>query len=121
MELAASWKPLMKSKTRATRTMKTTTVSTASGHLQDDPLDDVRDVLAAVGDDLHRLVDLLPLDDLDGIARLVEERGQAIAQQRVGAVFQPIHLDGVLVESRVHVSQAMDGTVHRLGGLHDHV
>src|SRR5262245_17498764 len=107
MELAASWKPLMKSKTRATMTMKRTRVSMrapgASGHLEDDPFDDVGDVLAAVGDDLHRLVDLLPLDDFDGIALLVEQCGQAVAQQCVGAVFQPVHLDGVVVESRVHV------------------
>src|SRR2546425_11955034 len=44
IELAASWKPLMKSKTSATATMKTTTVSTAatgecSRHLEDDPFD----------------------------------------------------------------------------------
>src|SRR5262245_45816134 len=72
MELAASWKPLMKSKTSATKTMKTTRVSTRgrapSGHLEDDPLDRVGDVLAPVGDDLHRLVDFLPLDHLDRIA-----------------------------------------------------
>src|SRR5262249_30420915 len=109
MELAASWKPLMKSKTRATITMKTTRVSIrarrASGHLEDDPFDDVRDVLAAVGDDLHRLVDLLPLDDLDGIALLVEQCGQAVAQQRVGAVLESVDLHRVLVESRIHVPQ----------------
>src|ERR1041385_6099148 len=52
MELAASWKPLMKSKISATRTMKTTTVSTrgTSGHLEDDSLDHVGPVLAAIGD-----------------------------------------------------------------------
>src|SRR5438105_4786385 len=55
IELAASWKPLMKSKTSATRMMKTTAVSTGSRHLEDDPLDHVGHVLAAVGDDLHRL------------------------------------------------------------------
>src|SRR5260370_25384867 len=43
IELAASWKPLMKSKTSATRMMKTRAVSTgrgarASRHLWDDPL-----------------------------------------------------------------------------------
>src|SRR5438034_548621 len=125
IELAASWKPLMKSKSRATMTMKTTRVSMragrGSGHLEDDPFDDVRHVLAAVGDDLHRLVDLLPLDDLDGIARLVEERGQAVTQQVVGAVLEPVDLDGVLVEAGIHVAQAADRPVHRLRRLDDHV
>src|SRR5258706_10604852 len=97
----------MKSKTSATKTMKTTTVSTGaggsgSGHLEDDPFDHVRDVLAAIGDDLHRLVDLLPLDDLDGIALLLEERRQAVPQQRVRGVLQTVHLHRVLVEARIH-------------------
>src|SRR6185503_2862684 len=124
MELAASWKPLMKSKTSATRTMHRTSVSMrrrGSGHLQNDSLDHVGDVLAAVGDDLHRLVDLFPLDDLDGIAALVEERGQAVAQQVVGAVLEPVDLDRVRVEARIHVAQAADGPVHRFRGLHDHL
>src|SRR5437763_14656088 len=120
MELAASWNPLMKSKSRATMTMTTTRESIAcarSGHLQDDPFDDVRHVLAAVGDDLHRLVDLLPLDDLDGIARLVEERGQAVTPQVVGAVLEPVVLDGVLAEAGIHVEQAAGRPVDRLGCL----
>src|SRR5262249_57023758 len=44
MELAASWKRLMKSKMSATRTMKAMIVST-SRHLQDNPFDHVVDVL----------------------------------------------------------------------------
>src|SRR5215475_4682093 len=125
MELAASWKPLMKSKTSATRMMKTTRVSTrrpaASGHLEDDPLDHVGDVLAPVGDDLHRLVDLLPLDHLDRIALLVEELGKAVAQQGVGEVLQPVDLDGVLVEAGIHRAQAADGAVHGGHGGDDHL
>src|SRR5438045_1765410 len=97
----------MKSKTSATRTMKTTTVSTGAGgsgsrHLEDDPLDHVRHVLTAIGDDLHRLVDLLPLDDLDGIALLLEERGEAVPEQRICGVLQAVHFHGVLVEALVH-------------------
>ena len=49
MELAASWKPLMKSKTSATATMRMTAVSSISGVLQHDALDDVGHVLALVG------------------------------------------------------------------------
>src|SRR5688500_3060857 len=56
-----------------------------SGHLEDDPLDHVGDVLASVGDDLHRLVNLLPLDHLDGIHRRIEQGGQALPEQPVGA------------------------------------
>src|SRR5882724_486848 len=120
MELAASWKPLMKSKIRATRMMKAMRVST-SGHLENDPLDHVGHVLAAVGDDLHRLVDLLPLDDLDGIARRLEHGGQALTQETVGAVFEAVHLDGVLVEARVHGPQAANGPVGGLDRPHEHL
>src|SRR5713226_3408874 len=126
IELAASWKPLMKSKTSATKTMKTTGVNTegravSSRHLEDDPLDDVRDVLAAVGDGLHRLVDLLPLDHLHGVALLLEHRGEGLAQQGVGAVLEPVHLHRVLVEARVHRAQAPDAAVHRRDLRHDHL
>src|SRR5436190_16265096 len=126
IELAASWKPLMKSKTSATKMMKTTAVSTegraiGSRHLEDDPLDDVRHVLAAVGDGLHRLVDLLPLDHLDGVALLLEHRGEGLAQQGVGAVLKAVHLHRVLVEARVHRAQAPDAAVHRRDLGRDHV
>src|SRR5215470_14243757 len=123
MELAASWKPLMKSKISATRTMKMTTESTerASGHLEDDSLDHVRHVLAAVGDRLEGLVDLLPLDDLDRVGLGLEQLGQALAQQLVGAVLQPVHLHRVLVEAGVHGAQALDGAVHGQHDVDDHV
>src|SRR3989442_12066123 len=88
----------MKSKISATRTMQAMRVST-SGHLQDDPFDHVRHVLAAVGDDLHRLVNLLPLDDLDGIARRLEHGGQAVAEEIVGAVLEAVHLHRGLLGS----------------------
>src|SRR5881227_7440 len=98
----------MKSKTRATKTMKMTAESTGdSGHLEDDSLDHVRHVLAAVGDRLQRLVDLLPLDDLDGVGLRLEQLGQAVAQQLVGDVLQPVDLYRVLVEGRVHRAQAL--------------
>src|SRR5262249_4823794 len=54
IELAASWKPLMKSKARATTTMKTTrakgSMRAGLAHLQHDALDHVHHVLAPVGD-----------------------------------------------------------------------
>src|SRR5207249_637999 len=101
----------MKSKTSATTIMKTTVVSTGwtwcSGHLEDDSLDHVRHVLAAVGDGFKRLIDLLPLDHLDRVRLLVEHRGEALPQQTVGAVLEPVHLHGVLVEAWVHRAQAL--------------
>src|SRR5262245_18405117 len=76
MELAASWKPLMKSKASTTTMMNVTSRSedvmrgrgaVDSRHLEDDALDHVDHVLAAIGDGLHPLVQLLPLDDLDRV------------------------------------------------------
>src|SRR6185436_10622088 len=119
MELAASWKPLMS----ATRTMKTTTVSTreTSGHLEDDSLDDIGHVLAAIGDRLEGLVDLLPLDHLDGVGLGVEQLGQTVAQQLVGGVLQAVHLDRVLVEAGIHRAQALDRPVRGVRDVHDDV
>ena len=90
--------------------MKTTRVSTrgASGHLEDDSLDDVGHVLAAIGDRLEGLVDLLPLDHLDGVGLALEQGGELVAQEAVGLVLESVHLDGVLgVEGRER-AQAVD-------------
>jgi len=125
IELAASWKPLMKSKRRATMTMKTTRVSMRAGRAQAIlrmiPSMTFRHVLTAVGHDLHRLVDLLPLDDLDGSLCSSKSAARLSRQQVVGAVLQPVHLHRVLVEAGVHVAQAADRPVHRLRRLHDDV
>src|SRR5687767_13108038 len=80
IELAASWKPFMKSNATASTTSSATTpkeISVAliagparppaagrSRILEDDALDQVGDVLAAVGDRLEQLVDRLQLDHL---------------------------------------------------------
>src|SRR5678815_6064068 len=72
IELAASWKPFRKSKTRArtmTRMMYAVNAScnsgrTSSGVLDDDPLQNVGHVLAVVRRGLEASVDLLPLDQL---------------------------------------------------------
>src|SRR2546422_10190757 len=85
----------MKSKTSATTMMKTTAVSTGgavrrSRHLGDDSPGHVRHVLAAGGDGLQRLIDLLPLYHLDRVRLLVEHRREALAQQAVGAGLEPV-------------------------------
>src|SRR5438034_3015023 len=116
----------MKSKTSATTMMKTTAVSPGgavrpSRHLEYASLDHVRHVLAAVGDGLQRLIDLLPLDHLDRVRLLVEHRRETLAQQAVGAVLEPVHLYGVLVEARVHRAKAPDAAVHRRDLGRDHL
>src|SRR5436305_9247560 len=65
MALAVSWKPLMKSKTRAMATIRTSVRSAALGILHHDPFQCVGDVLGAVGGVLQVLVDLSPADRLD--------------------------------------------------------
>src|SRR5262245_6346785 len=96
MEFAASWKPLMKTKTRATRMTKTTRargsiqmaiLSVMLPDLQHDPLDHVDHVLTPVGDLLERLVDLFPLDHLDRISGVGEEPGDELLEEPVGLVF----------------------------------
>src|SRR3977135_4128935 len=64
IELAASWKPFMKSKASASRIRNTTIwklidmrAGLGSGILDDDALDDIGHVLALVGDRLEVLVD----------------------------------------------------------------
>src|SRR3979411_2802190 len=73
IELAASWKPFMKSNATASTTSMATTPNeisvpgigaSGSGVFEDDALDQVGDVLAAVGDRLELLVDRLQLDQL---------------------------------------------------------
>src|SRR5215510_3222041 len=79
-----------------------------SGHLEGDALDDVEHVLAAVGDGLHRLVQLLPLDDLDGVRSPLEEGGQLVPQETVRLVLEAVDLDGVLLIVRRQGAQAPD-------------
>src|SRR5574342_772612 len=97
MELAASWKPLMKSKASATRTRRMTTARSmaevgpgrsGSAVLQDHALDHVGHVLGPVGGGLDEVQDLLPLHHRERVGPALEELGQGGAQQRVGLVLQ---------------------------------
>src|SRR5437773_3028446 len=107
----------MKSKTSATTMMKTTVVSTGwtwcSGHLEDDSLDHVRHVLAAVGDGFERLIDLLPLDHPDRVRLLVEHRGEAPRQPAVGAVLEPGHIHRVSGKAWRHRAQSPNAAANR--------
>src|SRR4051812_28948280 len=94
IEFAASWKPLRKSKTRATRTMRTMRAmrmgpDVRSGVLDDHVPHDVRVVLALVAGVLQAFVDLLPLQDLQRIAAGgLEEVGDHRVVKDVGAVLE---------------------------------
>src|SRR5262245_47120956 len=100
MELAASWKPLMKSKISATRISATTesrlTSIRRSGVLDDDAFEDVRDVFTPVGGSLQEVEDFLPLDDGDRIALLFEEPAHGLLVRPVRFVLQAVDFDGRL-------------------------
>src|SRR6476620_1380607 len=67
MEFAESWKPLLKSKMKATAMIATTYQTTASGVLDGDAVRRVGDAHAQIDRDLECLVYLLPADHLDRI------------------------------------------------------
>src|SRR5947207_2791853 len=65
MALAVSWKPLMKSKTRAMATTRMSVSSAELGIFHHDPFQRVGDILGPVGGVLQVLIDLSPADLLD--------------------------------------------------------
>src|SRR5262245_28435793 len=86
MEFAESWKPLMKSKTNAMRTIETTygiTRSDASRVLERDALKHLRDTHAAVCRALERVVHLLPLHHVQRIRMPGEELAHGRVIDRV--------------------------------------
>src|SRR5574341_1041268 len=102
MELAASWKPLRKSKARATRMMSPRTavsLTVASGALHDDGAQDVGEVLALVAGVFQNLVDLLPLEDLEGTPPVrLEEIADDRLVQGIGLILQLGDADGGLMD-----------------------
>src|SRR3954462_13023915 len=88
----------MKSNVSATRMSRTTIGSMSAGALpvfHDDALDDVGDVLAAIGGLLEEIERFLPLDDDDRIAFLVEQPDDRLLMDAVGFVLEPIDFDAV--------------------------
>ena len=84
IELAASWKPLTKSKTRAmAMTATTAKVSIGSGVLQDDALDDVGCVLQCIEGCFHRLDDVLPVERRRRLELTGVQPGEGLAVHRV--------------------------------------
>src|SRR6187402_3092667 len=158
IELAASWKPFMKSNATASTTSSATTpkeISVAliagpapraparSRILEDDALDQIGHVLAAIGDRLEQLVDRLQLDHLAHVLLLAEEARHRRAHHPIGVGFELVDLlaglerrlgdrviadpgeqrDGVLdplAAARAHVAQTQDVLVHRLHVVERH-
>src|SRR5215213_10315580 len=92
MEFAESWKPLMKSKKKATATIATTYQITASGVLDGDALQRVGHAHALVDRDLERLVDLLPADHLEWIGGPREQSAYRLVIDRVALLLQLLDL-----------------------------
>src|SRR5450830_718459 len=124
MEFAASWKPLMKSKASATNTTKRTKLigeARGSGGLQDDLLENVRDVLAAVRGLFENLVDLFPFHERDRILFRLEEVSDGNAVQAVGFVLEAVDLHDDFQDRRgvLEVTEETRRTADRLGRLHE--
>src|SRR5581483_3139191 len=100
IELAVSWKQLVKSKKSATTTTATSFSFTASGVLDDDVGDYVGGRLARVERALERLVDVLPAEHDERVDAVVpEQRRQAVAQQAVALVLVRLQLHERLLDA----------------------
>src|SRR3712207_9466114 len=61
--------------------------------LDDDGLDDVGGLLAAVDGGFELVVDVLPADDADGVGRALEEVADGLVVEVVAFVFEAVYLD----------------------------
>src|SRR5829696_6629458 len=129
IELAASWKPLVKSNTSASATIATTESRARSGMLDDHGLHRVGDVLEAVQGLLQLLDDVLPDEQVAGRVLGVEvvEVGPGPAVQPVALVLELVEVDQVgaqrLLLEPAQVAQAIGGRPGRpvdQPGLLDH-
>src|SRR5258705_3496906 len=91
----------MKSKASATPMSAMTArrlASIRSGVLDDDALEDVGDVLAAIGGLFEEVQDLLPFHDDDGVLFILEQRRHGGLMGAVRLVLEAGDLDGALPE-----------------------
>src|SRR4051812_37728940 len=138
MELAASWKPLRKSKTRATKMMKmirvsiegaeARAVSNLSGRarstvLQHDALQRVAHVFAAVDGVFDVVVQLLPLHDFQRLHSPGEEAAEGGVVVVVADALLVVDLDQLVAQLRqlAAAAQAVDRFTDRNRCLHQHV
>src|SRR5215204_943029 len=129
IELAASWKPLVKSNTRASATIAMTEMRARSGMLDDHGLHRVGDVLEVVEGLLQLLDDVLPDEQVAGRVLGIEvvEVGPGPAVQPVALVLQLVDVDEVGAQRLLlEPAQALDAVQGRPGrpvdqpGLLDH-
>src|SRR5829696_2386496 len=123
IELAASWNPLVKSNTSASRTMATTLSRTRSGMLDDHGLDRVGNVLEPVEGLLQLLDDVLPDEHVAGRVLGVEvvEVGPGPPVQAVALVLQLVDVDQVVAQRfLLEPAQVADAVGGRPGRPVDH-
>src|SRR4051794_38933107 len=124
---AVSWKPLVKSNASAAattitriRSLSTEFRPVASGVLDDDALEDVRDLLGGVDRVLEPLVDVLPADHDHRVDAALEQRCHPRTRDAVAVVLEPVHLDRV-VRDVAEVAQPRHGLVELTRRLVEHV
>src|SRR5258705_13327515 len=101
----------MKSKASATPMSAMTArrlASIRSGVLDDDALEDVGDVLAAIGGLFEEVQDLLPFHDDDGVLFILEQRRHGGLMGAVRLVLEAVDLDGALRDP-FPLLQGLDG------------
>src|SRR5882672_5002659 len=129
MAFAASWNPFMKSNASATSTSTITTarliwtgsiVGRVLRMLQHDAFDDIRDVLAAVGNQLEQFVNRAQLDQLLDVGLLAEQPRHGGAHHPVGIGLQAVDFLAGL-EDRLRVAQVREQANRRLHALARHL
>src|SRR5919201_104632 len=112
----------MKSKERATRISPRTARRFASirgsGVLDDDALEDVGDVLAAIRRVFEKIQDLFPLDNRNGIPLFFEEPADRGLMCAVGFVLQTVDFYGALGDAAAALER-LDGADDLVGGVED--
>src|SRR4029453_13232539 len=136
MAFAASWKPLIKSKTRATPIRTRTRGGAArswripvrlsaagmSGGLEHDAFDKIGDIFAAIKGVFEEFVNLLPLDDVDRVRALLEKPRHALPEDGIPLVFEPIdfHADLQHVHRILQPTQSAHSLLDLLDSFKEH-
>ena len=84
--------------------------------LDDNALEDVRTVLAAIGGFFEQVQHFLPLDDRDGVLFLVEQALQGLVVHVIRGVLETVHLNRQVVDALL-VLQGLNSHLHLHGGL----
>src|SRR4029453_2884236 len=136
MAFAASWKPLIKSKVKATpirtrtrgghaRTWRMPVRSSAagmSGVLEYDAFDKIGDIFAAIEGVFEEFVNLLPLNDVNRVRALFEKPRHTLPEVGIPPVFEPIdfHTDLQYVHRILQPTQSAHGLLDLLDSLEEH-